>query len=260
MKDAAPRSNPLQFRRFYPGPRVSAFVRNFWALRIHTDARVPKPLRIVPDGCIDIVFGRAGPTDDYKGRVAGMMTRPIIEELSGHVDFLGVRFAPGGFGHFFTVPPGELTDQVVPLESLSTSLATAMRLSDADSIREQLALLEADLVQRLRPGRDDSALARILATIRANKGDVAITQLARAAGWSPRHLRRAFRDSVGVGPKVFCRIVRFKHALRALRGSRRPDFLRICLDAGYYDQAHFIHDFRSFYGSTPSAAVSDSHF
>jgi len=192
MKDAALRSNPLQFRRFYPGPRVSAFVRNFWALRISTDAVVPKPLRIVPDGCIDIVFGRAGPTEDYRGRVAGTMTRPIIEELSGCADYLGVRFAPGGFSHFFSVPPSELTDRVVPLESLSTSSATAMRLSDASSIREKLALLEADLVQRLRPDRDDSVLAKILATIGANKGDVAIAQLAPAAGWSPG---KGFRNS-----------------------------------------------------------------
>jgi AraC-like DNA-binding protein len=213
--------------------------------------------RVVPDGCIDIIFVRRSPTADYRVSVVGTMTAPVFEALADYVDYIGIRFAPGGFMHFFDMPPDQLTDRVVLFESLSSSSMPAEQMAENDNIQARLRILEDDLNWRLTSERQDPILTSLLEIISLSRGNVPMRQLADAANWSPRHLRRAFRESVGVSPKTFCRITRFKNALRALRHSLQPDLLTVALDAGYYDQAHFIHDFNHLYGSSPSIVLKD---
>ena len=246
-----------RFGRYQPGPHLSPFVRNYWTLQA-TGACWRQ--RVVPDGCIDLLFVRYRPTDDFRAFVVGTMTRPIFEDLTAHAEYLGVRFAPGGFGHFFRTPAGELTDRIVPLDSLSTMSTLAEQLADAPNVQKRLSVLEDALNQQFLFEKRDPILTKVLEIISAGQGAVTIAPLARTVGWSPRHLHRVVRESVGVGPKTFCEIVRFKNALRLLRGRPRPELLQVALEAGYYDQAHFIHDFHRFYGSSPSTVCRDRGF
>src|SRR5262249_14448268 len=81
--------------------------------------------------------------------------------------------------------------------------------------------------------------------------------VARQSGSTPRHLQRAFLDYVGCPPKTLARIARFQCVL-ALRDSRAQwGWCRVALEAGYYDQAHLIGDFRRFSGSTPALLADD---
>ena len=254
------RSERLRFDRYRPGPHLSPFVRNYWMLKATAGPGVCRRQRITPDGCIDILFVRRCPTENFQAFVVGTMTRPIFEELTGPVEYLGVRFAPGGFGHFFRTPAGELTDRIVPLDSLSAVCTAAAQLADAPDVQTRLKILEDVLNQRFPLEKPDPILMKVLEIISACQGAVTVERLARVAGWSPRHLRRVVRASVGVGPKTFCEIVRFKTAVRSLRRQPRPDLLAIALEAGYYDQAHFIHDFQRFYGSSPSTVLRSRDF
>ncbi len=251
-----PQPDPLQFHRASPGEHLRPFVRNLWASRSVGRSGERRRQRIVPDGCIDIVFTRNGPTEAYRGYVVGTMTRPIFEDVADGAQYLGIRFAPGGFTYLFGCPAREFTDHVVPLDSLPLSFVSADRIAESPGIGASFRAIEECMSRQLIPDRPNPALAKTLETVGACRGEVAITQLARSAGCSPRQLLRVFRESVGVGPKTYCRIIRFKTALRALRRRPQPDLLQIALDAGYYDQAHFIHDFNSFYGSSPSTIVS----
>jgi AraC-like DNA-binding protein len=72
-------------------------------------------------------------------------------------------------------------------------------------------------------------------------------------GLSARRFIELFRREVGVSPKTFCRIVRFQGALQRIAVASSPNFVRLALDCGYYDQAHLIHDFKDFTGLTPTA-------
>jgi AraC-like DNA-binding protein len=246
--------------RYWPGPHLSPFVRNYWTLQAAGVPGTSRRQRVVPDGCIDLLFVRHSPTEDFRAFLVGTMTRPIFEDVSIHTEYLGVRFAPGGLGHFFRMPAGELTDRIVPLEYLSAPSRLIEAVADAPDGRTRLQAIEEGLGRWLRSAEPEPILATILDTILASRGMVSIARLARRAGWSPRHLQRVFRERVGVGPKRFCRIVRFKGALHALRHRPRPDLLQVALEAGYYDQAHFIHDFDRFYGSSPSTVCRDRGF
>jgi AraC-like DNA-binding protein len=258
-------NNPIQpvsieFHSYFPSLWLKPYVRNYWMLRCNGGMVPPRRHRVVPDGCIDLIFMRRSPTEDYRASVVGTMTRPIEEKLASHVDYIGIRFNPGGFRRFFRTPPRELTDRIVSLDDLSSQSGIAERLADGRGLIACLESLEDELVRRFRPEERDLLPADILETISACHGNVSMTQLGRMTGWSTRHLRRTFHESIGVGPKTFCRIIRFMSAFRILRRNPRPSFLDVALDAGYYDQAHFIHEFEDFYGSSPSTIFENSAF
>jgi AraC-like DNA-binding protein len=79
--------------------------------------------------------------------------------------------------------------------------------------------------------------------------------VAERLGVTARHLRRAFKENIGIGPKEFARTVRLQRAVRAAAATRSNDWAQIAADAGYYDQAHLIADFRELVGFTPGAFV-----
>lgn len=250
-------SGSLRFCRYDPGPRLCPFLRNFWTIRCDGAAAAPRRQRVVPDGCIDILLVRRSPTERYSAYVVGTMTTPIFEDVTARAEYLGIRFAPGGFRHFFGIPVHELTDRIVPLESLPASFLSPEQIAESPERSRRIEILESSLSQRLRSDRQDPTLEKVVDTISACRGNVTISQLARIACWSPRHLGRRFHESVGVGPKTFCEIIRFKSALHRLRHEPSPDLLHVALEAGYYDQAHFIHDFNRFYGASPSTVLKD---
>jgi AraC-like DNA-binding protein len=248
------------FDRYSPAPHLSPFVRNYWTLQAADGSGLCGRQRVTPDGCIDIIFKRRSPTEAFTAFVVGMMTRPIFEDLAARAEYFGIRLAPGGFGHFFRTPAGELTDRIVPLEYLSASSRLTEAVANAPDGRARLQAIEEGLGRWLRSMEPEPILATALGAILASRGTISVARLARLAGRSPRHLQRVFRERVGVGPKLFCRIVRFKDALRTLRHRPRPDLLQVALEAGYYDQAHFIHEFGRFYGASPSTVRRDRGF
>jgi AraC-like DNA-binding protein len=84
-----------------------------------------------------------------------------------------------------------------------------------------------------------------------------VNAVASDLGVSARHLRRVFRETVGVSPKAFAKLARFNRALRAAREDARRNWANIAADAGYYDQAHLIAEFRSISGVTPQALLGE---
>jgi AraC-like DNA-binding protein len=254
------RPEPSPFGRYLPGPHLSPFIRNYWTLAPTDKSGACRRQRVVPDGCIDIIFVRPSPTEAFQAIVVGTMTRPIFEDVPPHAEYLGIRFAPGGFGHFFRAPASELTDRIIPLEYLAAPSCLIEVVANAPDGRTRLQAIDEGLGRWLRSAEPEPILAGALDTILASGGMVSVARLARLVGWSPRHLQRVFQERVGVGPKLFCRIIRFKGALHRLRHRPRPDLLQVALQAGYYDQAHFIHDFDRFYGSSPSTVCRDRGF
>jgi AraC-like DNA-binding protein len=124
---------------------------------------------------------------------------------------------------------------------------------------EAAAFLESAIAERLRSpnkGSDRSRLAldsaALLASASAN-----VTAVASELGVSERHLRRVFRETVGVSPKTFSRLVRFQYALRAARENGHRSWADIAAESGYYDQAHLIAEFRELTGVTPKALLDE---
>ena len=167
----------------------------------------------------------------------------------------GVAFKPGGTVPFMRMPAHEASDADVPLESLwgrRRPTALRERLLESDSIDATLDALEAVLHEMWRPPGLHPAVNFALAAFDRAPSTTTIAAVTDAIGLSAKRFIERFKIEVGLTPKRYCRVRRFQRALALANRGRRVDWTGVALDCGYFDQAHFIHDFRSFAGLTPT--------
>jgi AraC-like DNA-binding protein len=257
-----PRDNPLpdgdvsiprsRFICRIPPPSLSGFVDLFWFYRCDASVRVRE--RVLPTGTMGLVIDLR---DDSPGpSVFGAHSETFAVEPAHEALSVGVRFKPGGAFPFLDLSAGELHNTHIPLERLWGSRADALheRLLEAKSSTAMFDILEqAMLEQAIRPLARHPAVAFALGEFQARPHAPTIGDVIRHVGLSPRTFIRHFTEQVGLTPKLFCRIRRFQAALRLVRKGRRRAWPDVALDCGYYDQAHFIRDFRAFSGVTPTA-------
>jgi AraC-like DNA-binding protein len=230
------------YREIAPSPQWSDTIECFWTIsQPHGEHRV------TPDGCADIILSA------NELMVVGAMT--------GYRDFppaagplFGVRFRPARWALQFGIPADRLTDELIPLETLWGARAGSLcdRLNDAKSAEARAILIE----KILAPGDHPTPVQRAIRWMEHRQGRVSIDALARQCSLSARQFRRLCIEESGLGPKFLARVLRFRHALTH-SGSSAAD---IALECGYYDQAHFINEFRFFSGRTPTGRESMSVF
>lgn len=173
----------------------------------------------------------------------------------------GIQFLPGGAFPFFRMPASEMEEASVDLSDVWPKRADEIRhrLLEACDVDCTLKVLEQCLLEQIaRPLELHSAVAYALEQFRGSRNGGRIGAVNQAIGLSPRRFIELFHRQVGLTPKVFCRVQRFQRVLQAVHGKRDADWTRIALNSGYYDQAHFNHDFRSFAGLTPSAYLASA--
>jgi AraC-like DNA-binding protein len=168
---------------------------------------------------------------------------------------VGVHFKPWGPAPFLPMPASELRDRPVTVEDVWGRPAIAElreRLAAAAGPRAMLALLEDELLRRMRETAGLGLVSHTSGVIAAATGAVAIGDLSDAAGVSGTHLAQRFKEVVGVTPKRLARTYRFAAAVLAIDPAGPVDWLEVAARAGYYDQAHFGNEFRSFTGMAPT--------
>ena len=158
-------------------------------------------------------------------------------------------------------PMSDLVDRVAPLDALLGAEARALgaRLCEAPDREARARVLDVALARRLeRSASLDSRLTYALTALRA-RPDQDIAEIAADIGWSCKHLRTRVKDAVGVGPRSYRRLVRFEGLTRGIaRAGGAPNWSALALDAGYFDQAHMIREFREFSGLTPGSYLARS--
>jgi AraC-like DNA-binding protein len=187
--------------------------------------------------------------EEHVALIHGVITGRGRKEISGRGKAVAVKFRPGGFHPFLPVPAYTLTDAVLTLrEAFGADPHAEVLAARAD--RAQIAVVERFL-RSLEPA-PDPLVAEVHAIFRLVLDDPALTrveQLAAATGRTPRSLQRLFREYVGVSPKwVLQRLRLHEAAERMLDGG---DWAALALDLGYFDQAHFIKDFKAVTGRSP---------
>jgi AraC-like DNA-binding protein len=251
-----------------PSRPLSDFVERLWLL---IDAPAHSKERIAASGTVDLginlhenefrIYDPAKPerSKRFSGAVvSGTHSRPFVIDPRELVSVMGVRFRPGGAFPFLGMPASELADAHVDLEVLwgTSAIELRERLCAAKTSAERLNLLEKALVAHLfRPLERHYAVGYALDTFGRADSGLAIRDVARDAGLSQRRFIQLFAREVGMPPKLFCRVRRFRQALEKTRKSAVPDWAQVALDCGYYDQSHLIHDFRFFSNLSPTEYV-----
>jgi AraC-like DNA-binding protein len=186
--------------------------------------------------------------------VTGMMNGPVVVETStSPIGILGVEFKTASAHRLLSLPLQDLTDAMYDIGDVLGKPGRVLQwgIAEAD-VPEKIRLVEEFLLRRLSDTTpDDPVTLRAVQAIVASAGRVRITDLCRELGYSRRYLDLKFADHVGLSPKALARIVRFQHVYRQWgRGAAPEEFRRAIYDC-YYDQAHFIKEFKQFTGYSP---------
>lgn len=188
-----------------------------------------------------------------QGWLAGMQTRVLpIESTSSHM--IGARFKPGGLHAFVGSSVAAFIDHVVPLELVYPAQAAQLHagLLAASSAEPRFSILEEFLAARFAP--DPEAYALVCAAVAAldeSKGTRPLGEISAALNVSHKHFTQQFTRLVGLRPKQFARLVRLNGVLAGLDISQPVDWNAVAHAADFYDQSHFINEFRAFTGITP---------
>jgi AraC-like DNA-binding protein len=254
----------VKYRERRPPPALRPYVECVWTISGPRVSSRRAAERVVPDGCPELIVHLGDPfARRVDGRwvvqprafLAGTLSRPWLLRAGRRVDTLGIRFRPGETTGILPLSMAGASDRELPLAGIvgrAAAVALVRTLRSARTAAERFAAAERWLAARLaeaRPRRMTSA--RAVALIREAGGQARIDDVARALGWSRRRIERAFARDLGIRPKVYARIVRLNTVLATLDDTERPRAVDLALDAGYFDQAHLLRDFRILAGRTP---------
>lgn len=214
--------------------------------------------RHMPDGSLNIFIplGIEGSASTEASIVAGARSEAVWLDTSREVSVIGVHFKPGAAGPFFNVPLSELTNTHAALGDVIGSGSLRDRVLEARGPETRLNVVQQWLLDLLlrRPDRDPAIAWAVRQFDR--QPHVRISAVADQIGRSSRWFAERFSAEVGLTPKVFGRVRRFQRALRYMHGATAVSLADLAVVTGYFDQAHFSHEFRSIAGITPTAYVA----
>lgn len=235
------------YREIATGPRLQHYLDCFWVRE--TQRRDLHP-RVVPDGCIDIVW-----LGDDNIVVAGPTTRAITAETRPHSTIVGARFQPGVAPSLLGVSADQILDLQVPLERIWPRDARELRerADTQPSVGARLHLLHVLVASKLTDARPADAVVRA-GISSLNRGvSPSVRELSDALSLSERQLLRRFTVAVGYGPKTLDRILRLQRALDSLRSPTPPlRLVDVAMRSGYADQAHMTREFVHLTGLPPA--------
>lgn len=248
-----------------PGPPLDRFVKFLWYFEDWAPPHSRE--RRLPSGALELVISlrrdRIRVFDDGLKRerwfdaavLSGPRSDAVIIDTSVMNTLVGVVFRPGAARAFFRQPASEFRGRHVSLSDALGGAALKERLIEARSPVDTLVTLEAWLAEMLRHTTHDPAIAWATREF-SLRPHQRIADVTGRIGFSARTFIQRFEDVVGLTPKMFCRVQRFQSALRRMHGGADIPLGDLALACGYFDQAHFAHDFREFSGVTPSTYLS----
>ena len=260
----------MNYETFEPHPDLDAIVKCHWILEVPNNIEAPKQ-RIIPDGCIEMCFilgddvKRFTSETEYiiqpRAMVFGQITKPYYIQPTGYVNTFAVRFYPFGFANFIDRPIHELADKETPLTSLfeeNSVRELEQKITEAPSTQSRIEEVESFLLGKLT---DKSVLDNIVKStidvLFRTKGSESINSILKADLSKRRNLERKFSKQVGISPKQLGKIIRLQAALKLILNNQGENLTQVAYESEYYDQAHFIKDFKEFTGTNPKEYLSD---
>jgi len=241
------------YQEYNPDIRLTPWVKNYWSATDFLSREVAP--KVFPDGCTDIIFKFDKTAGTSFAGLFGMSTTFIEVDYPTSAQMFGIRFKPAGITAFTRVPLEELTDRSVELSLVETLFDKSFyeTLPEKQSITEIVAHTNSCLLHRiacLYPA--DRQIIRAVDLISLAKGQLSLAGVASDVCLCQRHFERKFKSVIGVSPKMFAKIFRFKNALHSMQKYPQKDLLTIAVETGYYDHTHLIKDFKSLTGDTPN--------
>ncbi|MBT1703786.1 helix-turn-helix domain-containing protein [Fulvivirgaceae bacterium PWU20] len=247
-------TDDVAYCEFSPDKSLQSVISCYWQLKTLKPVINSFNYRVVADGCIDIFFELDKPRENF---VMGFCEKFTDFVLRGAFNYVGIRFFPTMFSQLFNLSAKDLSNQSEQLSAVVPEMAGFIQDNfdgsvDHNDIKKLLDAHFTDLVNKTT-FNNDVRLYGAINIILEKKGVVDIEKDIDT-GISTRQLRRLFEYYIGDTPKTFSKVVRFQNILKAKPSGESLKKDKLFFDAGYYDQAHFIKEFKDLYGVTPSKA------
>jgi len=245
-------AHKFQLTRHEPSSEIAAFIKHFWIVTWDLTGQAPYLQEVVPNPCVNIVI------EPHRSAIFGAAKQKYVHQLEGKGCVFGAKFKPGGFYPFIKQPISTLANQPmriqdvfdVDLLQLEQELLTQAKESDMVRLAEQFI--------RPRLPRWDNQIEFINQIIDRVKEDREITkvdEICELFHLNKRTLQRLFDQYVGVSPKWVIQLYRLQNAAETIEHQPHLDWSELSAELGYYDQSHFIKDFRAIIGKTPDEYI-----
>ncbi|MCX6317602.1 MAG: helix-turn-helix domain-containing protein [Bacteroidetes bacterium] len=242
---------------------LQPFVKCYWSLDA-PPAPGPERQRIVPDGCMEMIFHYGDLYQQYalegiahlqpRSFVFGQITVPLEIAPTGITGIIAARFQPDGFCPFSAIPLTSMNDRAVALTELFAEEGSQLeeKVMQAQDNEERIQHIESFLCKKLQTEDSMNRVARsAVQALLESGGQHPIQELATQLQINRRQLERKFSKATGMSPKQYSKVLRLQTACKLIGKGTFQHLTALALEAGYYDQAHFIKDFREFTGVTP---------
>ena len=262
----------MKLRLYNVIPPLQPYIKIICSMESENTGCNTSSFRVLPDTCVELFVNYEGSpqtvtADGLANKqpncfIVSRMSRYMDVQDHGRSSFISVCFLPGAAAHFFPVAMHEVSDAVIDLGDLWKNAAVEMeeRVSFAVNNHERVAIIQEYLWRQLEKiKKSDTTVEHWLWQVNFFKGQLSVEDLSRKVNISQRQLGRRFNQTVGLSPKEFSRVTRFIHSLTHLKKYPSLSLTEIAYESGYYDQAHFIHDYKSYAGLSPGELVANTN-
>jgi len=243
-----PKEGQSELLRAPPPPALAAYVQHFWSVRWDFRGAAPFLAHTLPHPAVHLIFERG------EGFVYGLSRRPFRRELTGKDRVFGVKFRPAAFAPFLDGPMASLTERQLGFPDFFGRGARTLSQSilGADDFERNVARLAEFLAERRPPLPPPAAAMRdLVESIERDQSILRVEDLSERASLDVRTLQRHFHAYVGLPPKWVIGRYRLHEAAVRLKSEAKLDLGALAQELGYFDQAHFIRDFRRHAGEPP---------
>lgn len=251
-----------------PAGILSKYIKHYFIVEIdNLEDYMPKE-RVYPSGYVTMVFHYGSPSKFQQKNsskyiepnlvICGQQTNYYDLSLSGKTGMILIVFRPHGVKSFFNFPITELLNENLSLQELANNDAVELedKLFNSPNNNQRVIHLENFFIKRLIYNNEFERVEHAIKIIESSKGKIKAQDIAYEVCLGIKQFERTFSKYVGVNPKKFASIVRFQNVLQ-INSKDKRSLSQIAIDSGYYDQSHFIHDFKSLTGLTPKAFFID---
>ena len=242
----------FRLARYHPSAELGFFVEHYWIVEWDLSGQADHQQELLPHPSVHIAVERG------RFEVVGVVEARFTRVLQGTGRVFGIKFWPGGFYPLFGANVSELTNRVVSLPDVLGKAGTVFgKAVVACTNDERNVELAEELLRKRRPARDKNVVVvrEIVDQIAADPGITKVDDLALVVDMTKWTLQRLFRRYVGVSAKWVIQRYRLHEAIEKMGHGHPVNWARLAIDLGYFDQAHFIKDFKRFTGRTPHEYV-----
>ncbi|WP_117884174.1 AraC family transcriptional regulator [Aureibaculum luteum] len=262
----------MKYQTFQPNSDLESLVNCYWTLEVSAESDAQKQ-RIIPDGTIEMAFILGDDIKRYtsenefiiqpRAMVLGQTIDPFYIEPTGYVNTFAIRFYPYGFANFVTMPIKNLANKETPIKLLfgeKTTNELERKIIEATNSSERIEIIEKFLLDKLNEKITiDNIVKTTIDALLATNGSASIRTILKEDLSKRRQLERNFIKQIGVSPKQLGKVIRLQTALKMLLNKKKENLTNIAYESEYYDQAHFIKDFKEFTGINPKKFLGNEN-